>query len=105
MLFPPRSSDACQQALFSGRTYRGACRTREVEDCPGSLCHAGLSGLLDLWGLACLLGLDLVDLSGPSGLSSPVAASLLDPVLDTHVLEAEEVAARDYRKHLEYSFG
>lgn len=32
----PRSSNGRQQALFSVRTYRGACRTREVEDCPGS---------------------------------------------------------------------
>lgn len=101
----PCSSNGRQQALFSVRTYQGACRTREVEDCPGSLCHAGLSGLLDLWGLASLLGLDLADLFDLSGLSSHVAASLLGLVLDKHVLEAEEVAARGYRKHLEYSFG
>lgn len=32
----PCSSNGRQQALFSVRTYRGACRTREVEDYHGS---------------------------------------------------------------------
>lgn len=90
---------------LSVRTYLGVGHTREVEGYPGSLCHAGLSDLWDLWGLVGLLGPDLVDLFDLSGLSNPVVASLLGPALGSHVLAAEQAAARDCHKHLEYSFG